>query len=139
MADLRAQAESFMEQGAPLIAAAFNLAGSREWAFDTDTHARAERLLRELVELFHEGEIEDAMPKMIPWGAPRLREARAELQQNMRWIAAREDKPFQRSLQRIVLRAIHFPQSVPGVGKKRGRTGVKANKPRGTTARRVHF
>lgn len=111
MGDLRAQAESFMDQGAPLIAAAFNLAGSRAWRFDPETRAGAERLLRELVELFHEADIEAATPKMIPWGDPRLRDARAELQQNMRWIAAREDETFQAMLWRFTSRVI-APQEV---------------------------
>lgn len=55
-ADVRTAALRYFDQAAPMVIAAFNLAGSREWQFPPDVQERATSLLRELSHLFFENE-----------------------------------------------------------------------------------
>lgn len=54
----RQQAEYLLDSGVPEIVAAFNLTNERPWAFDFETRQHAERILRELCELFETGRFE---------------------------------------------------------------------------------
>lgn len=59
MTDLREQAEKELEHGICGVIAAFGLAECREWKFDATVREDAERLIRELMSLFHRSNIEE--------------------------------------------------------------------------------
>jgi hypothetical protein len=96
MADLlRDEAERALRDGVIGFATAFNLKGAQmDWRFEPGVEEIAEDMVVRLIALFDQSPIQ-AMPRMIPWSDPRLREARGEIERNMRWIEARSDKTFQ--------------------------------------------